>query len=933
MTQSAQMITDRSFVGRRSQLAQLDSHADSARSGIPQAVLIEGEAGIGKTALVRSWLARSALQGFTVLNARCDVSETDFAFGVIEQLTGRLPISLLGQFPVIADLPTPATPPFQVGAQMLQLVSSLEVRNPVALVVDDIQWADTWSIEVLGFLLRRLEADRVIAVVIARTGTASQRAEWTAGEKLLQAIGDEKCRSRITLTGLALAETAELTRTATATDGISVSSLTKKLWERTDGHPLYLRTLISEIKRSSNGGHIGEVAVPSSLSHAVQLQLNALPEQARRLAQAAAVLDTRAPLGLVAQIAAIDDASTALEPLLTAGLMRWWPSEASTPIRLGHPLQRDAIYISLSPQQRQQLHAATAELVDQYHAWRHRVAATAGTDDKLAAELEHAATARIDEGDASRAATLLLWASDISSTRSEKERLLLTAMVYLSSITQFTRASQFLPRVLACADGPLRSLTLGAFAVMAGELSDALKHLTAAYDSLRGISEEEPFAGICAVWLSVLHFFRGDGEQTIEAARQALRIKSLQPRPYQVATTQLVWGRSSLDGPGAALLEFSKLVPLPPREQVVPEQAYSLTTRGLLTGFSGNLRDATEDLKCSLSLARDSGLPAMEEFAYPHLSVFQYLLGDWDDSLVNAENALTLVSTEAKAWARAVALANIGVQVGRGDFSQAERKMRAAAEWAKLFPAWSAQFVAIAEALLGQAKGDIAAMAAAFANNPKLSLHFKFYWKPLQVEALIGADALDDASYALGELQDAVCEMPFLHLAASRLSGQLAEARQQPAATLAAYEQGIHAPSTPNDPPLHLALLEQAYGKALGSHHNDRKQAATWLRRASTRYQALGARPFLQRCEADMAAYSIPTMPRRSTSTPGEFTERERAVAHLVGRGKTNNEIAAELFISAKTVEYHLGHIYQKLHLTGRRQLRDRMQAEQSVPS
>jgi predicted ATPase len=157
--------------------------------------------------------------------------------------------------------------------------------------------------------------------------------------------------------------------------------------------------------------------VPSSLAAVVQCSLSRLPDPSRRLAQALAVLDAQVPLALAGQVAQVEDPALALGPLLEAGLVEWSPAEASSPVRIGHQLQRKAIYNAIAPAHRRDLHISAVDLVDADGAWRHRVAAADHTDPALAEALEAEATRQQQAGQIQRAATLLLWAADLSPTR------------------------------------------------------------------------------------------------------------------------------------------------------------------------------------------------------------------------------------------------------------------------------------------------------------------------------------------------------------------------------------------------------------------------------------------------------------------------------------------------------------------------------------
>lgn len=158
-----------SFVGREAELAVLAGCARRAQSRRAGVVLVEGVAGVGKTALVQRWLATEDSRGMTVLRAFCDADESDWAFGVVGQLVRWVPRKELEREALLGGGgPLAGTSPLQVGEQLLRLVDDLQEAAPVAVIVEDVHWADLASLQALGFLLRRLEADRVLTVLTTR---------------------------------------------------------------------------------------------------------------------------------------------------------------------------------------------------------------------------------------------------------------------------------------------------------------------------------------------------------------------------------------------------------------------------------------------------------------------------------------------------------------------------------------------------------------------------------------------------------------------------------------------------------------------------------------------------------------------------------------------------------------------------------------------
>jgi DNA-binding CsgD family transcriptional regulator len=189
------------------------------------------------------------------------------------------------------------------------------------------------------------------------------------------------------------------------------------------------------------------------------------------------------------------------------------------------------------------------------------------------------------------------------------------------------------------------------------------------------------------------------------------------------------------------------------------------------------------------------------------------------------------------------------------------------------------------------------------------------------VEALIAVGRLEEASAALTELGALAEGAEGLQAGYGWLSGWLAYRDGQPRLARARYEEALSRPACADDVPLLRARLEDAYGQLLLAQRN-RRPAITWLRRAHGHYAALGASPFQERCAAELAASGLRTVEPGSAAQRAVLSGREHRVAHLVTQGLTNQEVAKELYVTTKTVEYHLSNIFTKLGITSRRQLR-----------
>jgi DNA-binding CsgD family transcriptional regulator len=215
------------------------------------------------------------------------------------------------------------------------------------------------------------------------------------------------------------------------------------------------------------------------------------------------------------------------------------------------------------------------------------------------------------------------------------------------------------------------------------------------------------------------------------------------------------------------------------------------------------------------------------------------------------------------------------------------------------------------------------------ATPPGMRVFWPILWAPLFVEAVTATavqpapGSLDRAGQALDVLDSLCLDAPALVATCHWLHGRLAAASGDTGRAYARYQQALASPAPEGDDiPLHRAFARHDLARLLQTGGDgDRAESAAHLQHALRTYTALGATPFIQRTSDELGR--LTGQPQHSpTPADSELTDREQAVADLAARGHTNQEIASELFLSPKTIEYHLGHIYTKLHLTGRRQLR-----------
>jgi DNA-binding CsgD family transcriptional regulator/tetratricopeptide (TPR) repeat protein len=897
------------FVGRTAELTQLADAVARAEAGQPWLVTIEGDPGVGKTSLARRCLA--GFPGLKVLPARAAQAETDLEFGVVDQLLRAAGDASRPVFP--AD----ANSSFTAGAHLLEVVGELGATGPLAIVLDDLQWADHRSVAALTFMLRRLSVDPVVAVLIHR-GESDQLDD--AARRLLMSIEN---RVRIPLGGLRRDEVAAL---AAELGEPLADETVQRLHQGTGGHPLYLRTILSD--GSFNAGAPERLVLPRSLAAAIGDQLRTLPPETRDILEVLSVLNVHLPLAQLGQAAQASSPSAAIEPAVAAGLVDWAPDEPSSPVGLRHLLIRDAVYAGISPTRRRILHTRAAALVSESAAWEHRVAALDQPDEQLAADLEHLAEEELARGRLTLAATHLQWAADISPDRASRERRLLTAALHLLWVEE-ARAMTLRPAVEAMAPSPRRDLVLGGIALFSGQFAEAERRLTGALAQAQADPGGRLLAAQIANFLSGAHLLMGDGEKGAAYARWALGTGCLTAPAVAWSRAEISVGVLATAGPAAALAELGHLEDDPAR--IGPLDAECLAFRGMFKMLAGRLNPAVTDMTSGLKQARRGAPFTLGLQPYVYLVLAQYLAGRWDDVLLTCEQAFSAASIRSRRYELPLLhLAATCVPAGRGAAAEAAEHARAAEEAAASVDAYPLRlYAALARALVCQAAGDYLGMAGALgpwqddAALDGRSRGRAALWRPLLAEGLIGSGQTGPAAAVLEQLRDNTGQASFLEPALAWLQGWLAEQQGDTSQAAEIYQRGEQHADTQS--PVYTARLLLAHGRLL-RRTGQRRMAVERLHQANDLYLALRARPFLARTERELAACHLPGS-RRPAGRVAEqtvltLTSRETEVAHLVGRGLSNPEIAAELFISRKAVEYHLSNIYAKCSLQGRQQLR-----------
>ncbi len=629
------MPTDDPFVGRADELALLNAEMQRVRSGEPRLVWLTGEAGIGKTSLVRRFVG--GLSGVRVLWAGGDENETDLPYGVVNQLLSDLPASEPGSG--LAALRLDADP-LAVGADLLSELGTLQTSGPVLVVIDDAQWADHRSAQALVFVARRLRSDQVMILLSSRSGAPDPRQLWE------RALAQSQLTRRLPLGGL----TAEdLRRLSSSVDGVLLSpAASRRLHEHTGGHPLYARALLEELPAEALMEASAALPAPHSMSFLVLVRLAKLSSPAQHLV-AAAVLGSRCALSDAVRVANVADPVAALDEAVRAGLLINGPPGHPRDVAFPHVLVRAAIYADLSPARRHALHRRAGEVLGGAPSLNHRVAAAVGPDAELADELDALAGQELTQLNWAAAAEHMLAAADLTATPEQKGHRLARAVAAMIADGDVARAARHEDSVRATPPSTARSRVLGQIALFTGRLRQRAASWRRRGSRAPRTEPDNPDQAAIAAYLGLLSMIEGDVEQAVELCLDAL----LAGPPAEVAPLARFALMLSLAAQGRQQ-ELLGLIDAATDAGFLPASGFERRAlQGMLALWSGQDRLAEPNLSAVLRDAPPGLLLQGRLMLQTGLAEALYRLGDWDGAASQAELAISLAE-------------DAGIQLGLG---------------------------------------------------------------------------------------------------------------------------------------------------------------------------------------------------------------------------------------------------------------------------
>lgn len=908
------------LVGRERECGTLERLLATARSGASATLVLVGEAGIGKTALLEHAAARAA--GMQILRARGIQSEAQIPFASLLELL-RPALGAMDQIPrpqalalesALALRPAPAQERFAIGAATLSLLAAHADRGPLAVLVDDAQWLDASSAQALLFAVRRLVADPIAVLLTVREGEPS--------------LADGADLETLALGGLTERDAVMLL------DGLA-PAIAGRLRDATAGNPLAMLELAADTDDLALAPEGAPLLVSNRIVSAFLRRAGALSEPARAALVLAATSES-GDLALLARGAAITgvDLDT-LQEAERAGLV----SLRAGTVEFRHPLARSAIYADAPAAQRRWAHRALASSLpdrdSDRRAW-HLSSAAVGVDEAAVAALAQAGARARERSAYDAACAAFERSARLTGDHDRRARLLRQAAECGWQAGRAGRAVELLDESRAVAGDPAEVQEIdqlaGQIAARSGRVLDGRAILASA----AAHAEPEVAVAMLAEAVSASFYAGSPGEMLALAQRaQALLPASASPRARFLSACALGMAQVVGGDPAAGAVALHGAVALAADSPELHDDLRMLPWLAVVPVFLRESDAGRPLLERSLATARDRAAIGVLPFVLCLVALDQATTDRWAIADAGYREAMGLARETGQQAALVFALSGLaGLLARRGR----EAECRAfAAQTLELCPrlgtrlheVWATSALATLELGLGDAAAAVLALDRQQALVTELGITDPDVSPaPDLVEAHLRLGRAAEAEQLAAEFASAaeVKGQPWSLARALRCRGLVADEAELTVTfdrALAEHER------TPDS--FEAARTRLAYGERLRRTRN-RVRAREQLRAALDVFDRLGAEPWADRARGELAATGE-TVRRRDSATADELTAQELQIAELLASGKTTREAAAALFLSPKTIEYHLRHVYMKLGIHSRAELAELVPALANRPA
>ncbi len=918
------MVMAQALRGRDGEQAALDRLLDEVRAGDSRVLVLRGEAGVGKTVLLD--YVQEHASGCRVVRAAGVESEMELAFAVLHQLCApllnrltRLPDPQSDALSTAFGLGAGAAPDrYTVGLAALGLLAEVAEERPLVCLVDDAQWLDRASAQALAFVARRLLAESVAMVFSVREPSEDQ---------------DLSGLPELAVTGLSDADARALLESVVP--GRLDDLVRDRIVAETRGNPLALAELTRGLTAAELAGGFGRPdtqPLASRLEQSFHRQLRLLPAETQRLLLTAAA----EPVGDAALLRRASEqlgiSAEAALPAESSGLI-----EFGARVRFRHPLLRAAAYRAASLPDRRLVHRALAEATDPAadpgrRAW-HRAYAAVGPEESVADELERSASQAQARGGVAAAAAFLERATELTPDPARRAaRALAAAQAKFEAAAPDTAGD-----LLSVAElGPLDDLQRAQAARLRAQIvfrrsrgSDAAALFLEAARAFGGLDAGSARETYLEAFGAAMFAGQLGGRHGLREVAEAVRGAPAGPKPARpsdllldgMATRYLEHQAADGEGTRAGVLILRRALAAlgqenpRTRDDIMRLLRLSPLAQSMAVHEVWDFPGWRELSARSVRLAREAGALAALPVLLVYLAGVHVYAGEFTAAAVLIEegNAITAATGNASMRYAALFLA-----AWRGEESSAVQLIDAAIQDAATRGEGRVLGMAgYVTAILNNGLGRYpAALDGARLACQHDDLGY-FNWSLAElVEAGVRNGAVDEAGAALRHLQERT-RASGTDWALGVLARSQALLTDGPAAE-ALYREAIERLER-DGIVIQLARARLLYGEWL-RRVNRRYDGREHLRTAYQAFDRIGAEAFAERARGELLATGE-TVRKRTAETHDVLTAQERQIVRLAAERHTNPEIASQLFISARTVEYHLHKVFAKLGVTSRREL------------
>src|SRR3954451_9246803 len=901
------------LLGREDERLALDRLLAEAREGHSGVLALVGEPGIGKTALLER--AAHCAGDMRVLRARGIQSEAEVPFAGLAELL-RAALEALERIPrpqasalagALALEPATAQDRFAVGSATLSLLSAWAEDGPVLLLVDDAHRLDASTAEALLFAARRLLADPIALVLAVREGEPS--------------LLDGADLRTLRVAGLGRSDAAELLRRAGAAD-----DTLERLYGATAGNPLALLELAPHPAELRVLPDEGPVPISASIGREFVRRFEQLPEPTRRMLLLAATED-EGELATLARAAASSGLElSGLEAAEEAGLVTLGDGR----LEFRHPLVRSAVYADASPQERRAAHAALAATlpdrdVDR-RAW-HLAAAAIGPDATASRALEQAGTRARDRSAYTVAAGAFERGAHLAPEDADRARLLFAAAdaAWLGGDGDRTVGGVGAAR----GAGPESTLSAridhlhGYVAMRRGPVMSGYEMTVSAAEE---IAETDPGLAVEMLAEAVLaSVYAGERVALLAAAQRAVALAREHDSPRAAFFAAMAHGMALVaDGAGEeGAAEVRRAVAILEMSDELLDEPRTLVWAAFGPLWLREAEAGRALIDRALELTRSKAASGVLPTLLTHVARDQATTDQWPAAEASYDEGIRIARETGQRTELATMLAGLArLEALQGREAACREHAGEAASLCTelglgLYGAWAIQ--ALGDLELGhgraaEAAEHYAAQVEALRASSIADVDVSSAPELVESYLRLGRDE-EAAALAAGFAGEAAAKgQPWSLARAARAQAMLAD----PGAAEQLFEEALalHA-QTPD-------VFETARTRfAFGAHlrrARERVRAREELRAALETFERLGARSWADQAEAELAATGE-TARRRDPSTLDDLTPQERQIAQLLAGGRTTREAAAAIFLSPKTIEYHLRNVYRKLGINSREEL------------